>query len=130
MNKTILLASSILVGAGLLAGQASGQGTPQTIGLIKVDTMSLATGYRASKIVGSAVVNEASDTIGKIDDVIVSPDGKAPYAVLSVGGFLGMGDRLVVVPYSALKFVGGKMVLPGASKAELKELPEFKYAKS
>lgn len=130
MNKAILVASGILLSAGLLAGQASGQGTPQTIGLIKIDTQTLATGFRASKIVGSAVVNEANDTIGKVDDVIISPDGAAPFAVLSVGGFLGMGDRLIVVPYAALKFVGGRVTLPGASKAELKELPEFKYAKS
>jgi len=129
MNKAILVASGIVIGAGMLAGQASAQGAPQTIGLIKVDTLSLATGYRASKIVGAAVVNEANDTIGKVDDVIVSPDGKAPYAVLSVGGFLGMGDRLIVVPYASLKFANGRVLLPGASKAELKELPEFKYAK-
>jgi hypothetical protein len=58
----------------------------------------------------------------------VSADGKQPYAVLSVGGFLGMGTRLVVVPYDTLKFGDKKVMLPGGTKEGLKMLPEFKYA--
>ena len=48
----------------------------------------VAAGYRASKVIGSSVVNEANQTIGKIDDFLVTRDGKEPCAVLSVGGFL------------------------------------------
>ena len=88
----------------------------------------LAAGYRASKIIGSGVVNDANETIGKIDDILVSSDGKQPYAVLSIGGFLGMGSRLVVVPYDTLKFTDNKITLPGGTKEGLKMLPEFKYA--
>ena len=55
-----------------------------------------------------SVVNDADETIGKIDDLLVSPDGKQPYAVLSIGGFLGMGAHLVVVPYDTLKFAEKK----------------------
>jgi hypothetical protein len=51
-----------------------------------------------------------------------------PFAVLSVGGFLGMGTKYVVVPYSSLKVGDKKMVLHGATKESLKALPEFKYA--
>jgi PRC-barrel domain len=67
--------------------------------LAHVDVQKLSAGYRASKVIGSSVVNDANETIGKIDDLLVSPDGKQPYAVLSIGGFLGMGTHLVVVPY-------------------------------
>jgi hypothetical protein len=63
----------------------------------------LAAGYRASKVIGSSVVNDANETINKIDDLLVSSDGKQPYAVLSIGGFLGVGTDLVVVPYDTLK---------------------------
>ena len=87
----------------------------------------LAVGYRASKVIGSSVINDANEAIGKIDDLLVSRDGKQPYAVLSVGGFLGMGTRLVVVPYDTLKFADKKVVLPGGTKEGLKMLPEFKY---
>ena len=79
-------------------------------------------------MVGSSVVNEANETVGTIDDLIVTPSEKVPFAVLSVGGFLGMGTKYVVVPYSALQVRAKKMVLPGATKESLKALPEFRYA--
>ena len=58
----------------------------------------------------------------------VSLDGKEPYAVLSIGGFLGMGTHLVVVPYDTLKFAEKEVMFPGGTKEGLKMLPEFKYA--
>jgi hypothetical protein len=70
---------------------AEAQGTPQTVEFVKVDVHKLAAGYRASKVIGSSVVNGANETIGKIADLLVSPDGKQPYAVLSIGGLLGHG---------------------------------------
>ncbi|WP_454918622.1 PRC-barrel domain-containing protein [Xanthobacter sediminis] len=101
---------------------------PQTLSLAKVDPASLATGYRTSKVVGSTVLNEAKEKVGTIDDLIVTPNDKVPFAVLSVGGFLGVGNTYVVVPYSALEIREKKMILPGATKESLKSLPEFKYA--
>jgi hypothetical protein len=86
-----LLASLAIVSVALLCGHAGAQGTPQTVELVKVDVQKLSAGYRASKVIGSSVVNEANETIGKIDDLLVSRDGKQPYAVRSIGGFLGMG---------------------------------------
>jgi hypothetical protein len=117
-----------MIGVALLSGGAGAQGTPQTIDLVKVDVQKLAAGYRASKVIGSNVVNDANETIGEISDLLVSLDGKQPYAVLSIGGFLGMGTRLVVVPYDTLKFADKKVRLPGGTKEGLKTLPEFKYA--
>ena len=48
--------------------------------------------------------------------------------VLSVGGFLGIGDKLIALPYEQMRTDGKKIVLPGATKDSLKALPEFKYA--
>lgn len=104
------------------------QGTPQTVQLVKVDVVKVSTGYRASKVLGASVVNEAGETVGKIDEIIVGSDGKAPFVVLSVGGFLGVGDKLVVLPYEQMRTDGKKIMLPGATKDSLKALPEFKYA--
>ena len=104
------------------------QGAPQTVQLTKVDVVKVSTGYRASKVIGSSVVNDAGDTVGKVDEIIVGPDGKAPFVVLSVGGFLGLGDKLVALPYEQMRTDGKKIVLPGATKDSLKTLPEFKYA--
>ena len=128
MNKSLVLASAAMISIALLSGGAGAQGTPQTVELANVDVQKLSAGYRASKVIGSSVVNDANETIGTVDDLLVSRDGKQPYAVLSIGGFLGMGNRLVVVPYETLKFADKKVLLPGGTKEGLKMLPEFKYA--
>ena len=125
-SMAIILGTAVIASA--LSGPALSQGTPQTVAIMKVDPQTLATGYRTSKVVGSSVVNETNETVGTIDDLIVTPGEKVPFAVLSVGGFLGMGTKYVVVPFSSLKVADKKMVLPGATKDSLKALPEFKYA--
>ena len=129
MKKTMLLASAAIIGVMLLAAHANAQGVPQSVEITKVDVQKVAAGYRASKVVGSSVVNDANQTIGKIDDLLVTRDGKEPYAVLSVGGFLGMGTRMVVIRYDSLKFADNKIVLPGGTKDGLKMLPAFQYSK-
>jgi hypothetical protein len=128
MNKAIFVVSAAIISAFLVVGPARTQVAPQTVELAKVKVQKLAAGYRASKVIGSSVTNDADETIGKIDDLLVSSDGKDPYAVLSIGGFLCMGAHLVAVPYDSLKFVDKKFVLPGGTKEGLKLLPEFKYA--
>ena len=128
MYKAMNLAAAALVGGVIMSGSALAQGAPQTVELTTVDVHTLAAGYRASKVIGSNVNNDAQETIGTIEDVLVSSDGKQPYAVLSIGGFLGMGSHLVIVPYQELKFADKNVTLPGGTKEGLKMLPEFKYA--
>jgi hypothetical protein len=120
------IAGAAIIALGLSA-HALAQGVPQTVSLMKVDPQSVATGYRSSKIVGATVVNENNETVGTIDDLIVTSSEKVPYAVLSVGGFLGMGTKYVVLPFGSLQMKDKQIVLPGASKDALKALPEFKY---
>lgn len=128
MTRLITLFAGAAVLAVGLSGPVFSQGAPQTLSLMKVDPQSLATGYRTSKVVGSTVVNEDNKTVGTIDDLIVTPGEKVPFAVLSVGGFLGMGTKYVVVPYSSLEVSNKRMMLRGATKESLKGLPEFKYS--
>jgi sporulation protein YlmC with PRC-barrel domain len=128
MNKTMTFVSAALAGIVLLSGAARAQGTSQTVDIAKIDVQQLSAGYRASKVIGSSVLNDAGETIGKIDDLLISPDGKTPFTVLSIGGFLGMDSHYVVVPYDSLKLVDNKVVLPGGTKDMLRMLPEFKYA--
>ena len=128
MKKTITVVSAALASMVLLSGPAGAQGATQTVEVAKVDVQKLSAGYRASKVIGSSVLNDANEAIGKIDALLVSTDGKAPYAVLSIGGFLGMDSHLIVVPYDSLNLTDNKIVLPGGTKDSLKMLPEFKYA--
>jgi PRC-barrel domain len=129
MRKTIItVISAALTSVVLLSSPAGAQGATQTVEVAKVDVQKLSAGYRASKVIGSSVLNDANEAIGKIDDLLVSTDGKAPYAVLSIGGFLGMDTHLIVIPYDSLNLLDNKIVLPGGKKDTLKMLPEFKYA--
>jgi hypothetical protein len=124
----MLVAAAAMIGAGIFAAGAHAQGVPQAVEIVKVDVTKVSAGYRASKVVGSVVLNDANETIGKIDDLLVTRDGKEPYAVLSIGGFLGMGTHMVVVRYDSLKFTDNKIVLPGGSKDGLRMLPAFVYS--
>jgi sporulation protein YlmC with PRC-barrel domain len=98
--------------------------------LVAVDVRPLAEAYRASRMIGTVVLNDKNEKIGTVDDLIVSPNDRVLFAVLSVGGFLGINRRLVAVPYSELKVddEGHKIILPGASKDVLSNLPAFHYA--
>jgi hypothetical protein len=128
MNKTMMFVSAMM-GVAVLSSPAGAQGVPQSVEIVKVDVQKVAAGYRASKIIGNSVLNDAHETIGKIDDLLVTRDGKEPYVVLSIGGFLGMGTHMVVVRYDGLKFDDNKIVLPGGTKDGLKMLPAFEYSK-
>ncbi len=87
------------------------------------------TGYRASKLLGSEIYNHQGEKIGKIDDFIVGSDEKVSVAVVAVGGFLGMGARMVAVSAELFESnAQGQVVLPGATRDKLKALPAFQYA--
>ena len=120
-----------LIGSVLALALATGPALPQLgVQLIKVDLSVVAKGYRMSKLIGSSVINDKNEKIGAVDDVIADKDKKQlSFAVLQVGGFLGLGGRLVAVPYDSLVIDDKerKVTLPGATKDELKKLSEFNY---
>jgi sporulation protein YlmC with PRC-barrel domain len=60
--------------------------------------------WRASKLVGVNVYNDANEKIGDINDVILDKSGKVENVVLGVGGFLGMGEHYVAIAYDKLKW--------------------------
>ena len=126
-HSTSFLAAAAMIAISM-SGPAFSQGALQTVALTKVDPATMATGYRTSKVVGATVVNEANETVGTIDDLIITPNERVPFAVLSVGGFLGMGTKFVVVPFSSLEVKDKQMLLRGATKESLQMLPEFKYS--
>jgi hypothetical protein len=127
-RKFLSIATSAALIVGLAAPTFAADLTPQTIH--RVDVTTLADGYRSSKLIGAGVTNDQQETIGKIDDLLVGRGDKVLYAVISVGGFLGVGSKLVAVPYDSLSIGKSSLVLPGGTKEQLKALPEFKYASS
>jgi sporulation protein YlmC with PRC-barrel domain len=87
----------------------------------------IAPGARASRLVRADVFNEAGERVGRIDDLIVAPDGTVTVAVVDVGGFVGVGARRVAIPVQQFAQIAPRVVLPGASRQSLAQMPEFKY---
>jgi sporulation protein YlmC with PRC-barrel domain len=61
--------------------------------------------WRASKLVGLNVYNEKNESLGDINDLLTDSQGKITQVVLGVGGFLGVGERYVAVPFEKMKWV-------------------------
>lgn len=99
------------------------------LGVTIAEAALIATGWRGSKLLGAEVRNDKDEKIGKLDDVIVTANGQLSIATIEVGGFLGIGAHLVAIPVRQLRLstTAPKVVLPGATQAALKALPEFKY---
>jgi hypothetical protein len=66
MKRRMLLASAATMGMVFLAAPANAQGVQQTVPIAKVDVQTVAAGYRASKVIGSSVLNEAGETIARL----------------------------------------------------------------
>lgn len=86
----------------------------------------------AHSLIGLNITNPNRDTIGEIEDLLISSDGKFSGYIVSVGGFLGMGQRYVVVAPSALQVNYSEndkkwSAVMEATKDNLKAAPEFKY---
>lgn len=82
-----------------------------------------------NSIMGKSVQNEAGDKIGDISDVVLATDGQVAYFIVGAGGFLGMGEHNVAIPYDKIKQNGDKLVLPGYTKDQLKALPKVDVKK-
>jgi len=79
------------------------QGSPPTV-TKKELKKELAFCQRASEVIGSKVENAKGEKLGKVEELVIEPaTGSIDYAVISFGGFLGMGDKYFAVPFSLLK---------------------------
>ena len=105
-------------------------GTPTDPNLA-VATVKLQDGIRLSKLIGSAVYNDQNEKIGTIDDLFMKDGNRVFMAIVSVGGFLGIGDKLVAIPYDQLRVNmtnnETKIALPGITKDSLNAMPTFTY---
>jgi len=133
MNRIGELAVSLATAGALLAGigLAAAQGASQTVVITRIDPAGLVQAHRATKVIGASVVNEQNEKVGSVDDLLIQTDGnnRVVFAVISVGGFLGVGGKNIAVPYSNLGAQDEThMVLRGATKEQIQALPEFKYA--
>jgi sporulation protein YlmC with PRC-barrel domain len=130
VTLALLLPIPFAVGSAIAESPPAPIAGKATLGMTVAEAELIASGWRASKLIHSEVRNDKGEKIGRIDDIIVAPDGTLSMAVLDVGGFLGLGGHRVAIPVHELVFSqnAAKILLPGGSKDALKALPEFNYA--
>ncbi len=78
-------------------------------------------------VIGTKVVNAQNEDLGKIEELVLEAgSGRVAYAVLSFGGFLGMGDKDFLIPWKSLRFdVANNRVILNLDKERLKNAPGF-----
>jgi sporulation protein YlmC with PRC-barrel domain len=89
---------------------------------------------RASKLIGTKVVNAANETVGDVNEIVLTKDGKVAAVVLGVGGFLGMGEREVAVNFDSVRMNRDKnnntVLTVNATKESLKDAPAWRWDES
>ncbi|CAH2787504.1 MAG: hypothetical protein CBARDCOR_4248 [uncultured Caballeronia sp.] len=124
--KTKLIAALAQVALPSQAQVASSQ----PLGISVHESTAILGGWSIKKpILNKPVVNENSARVGVIHGIIVAPDKSVSFAITAANQFAGVSRHDVAIPIEQLDIVGGKIVLPGATKDAIKALPEFEYAK-
>lgn len=128
MRIIVLVAFMSLMVAAVAADSSAQTAGSSLVSVSVTEMREVLTGWSAKKqILGQDVYNDAGDKIGEVNDLIVTPKRSLSYAIVGVGGFLGIGEHNVAVPVSKFKQKMGKITLPGATKDALKAAPKFEY---
>lgn len=92
-----------------------------TVGLTVEELGMVVNGWSLKKdVLGKAVFNDNNENIGTIEDLLVSRGQAISYAIIGVGGFLGLGQHDVAIPVHQLRLNNAQISLPGATAASLK----------
>jgi sporulation protein YlmC with PRC-barrel domain len=94
-----------------------------------LDDTALARSARASKLIGSRLyANDA--VVGAIEDILIDREHSAvTAAIISVGGFLGVGEKRIAIPINQINLAGEARFTINMSKEELSNAPAFDFAK-
>jgi sporulation protein YlmC with PRC-barrel domain len=134
LRMTVLAAAWLLPVAGVvLLLPAAAQVTvsaPPAGGAVEVPgalTKLQPTQFRASKLIGSAVYGAAGGSVGDVADLIVDRDGRVSAVVISVGGFLGIGNKLIAIPIDAVKFGENDRLTVNLTRNQIAQAPGYSY---
>jgi sporulation protein YlmC with PRC-barrel domain len=124
--------AALALGAALATGgPASAQvaGGTTTVDTHTSETTQVALGWSVKKtLLGKTIYNAAGRPVGKVQDLIISPDKNVSYVIVGAGGFIGIGRHDVAIPVNQIQSLSGRLVMPGATPAMVKAMPEFDYA--
>src|SRR5215510_4805983 len=100
------------------------------LGVTVIELNDVIKGWSARRqILGQHVYNDKNEKIGQVEDIIITPERSASYAIVSTGGFLGIGSHDVAIPAAQFKLSNDRLVLAGATKEKLRAMPPFEYAR-
>lgn len=85
-------------------------------------------GWSVKDRLGKAVYNETDQKVGNIEDIVMADSGAPAYFIVGAGGFLGMGEHKVAIPYDRITGTT-KLMLQGYTKDQLKALPPVEIDK-
>jgi sporulation protein YlmC with PRC-barrel domain len=135
MNKKTLIASfaamAIATSAYAQNNQPVAENTPAVTATGSMDYIAQQKNgeWLTSRLIGTVVENSAGENLGDINDVIVSENGEVVGAVIGVGGFLGMGEKNVAVPYgkisTTVKGDNQTIVVLNVTREELQAAPDY-----
>jgi len=129
--SSVALATLTVVGALCSAGPATAQvaGGTTTVEASITESTKLAMGWSVKKtLMGKTIYNDAGVKVGKVEDLIISPDKNVSYVIVGAGGFVGIGRHDVAIPVTQIQDKAGKLVMAGATADMIKGMPEFTYA--
>jgi sporulation protein YlmC with PRC-barrel domain len=129
--KTSLVTSLVMAAALASIGTTHAQVAGSTlVGITVTESSQVARGWSVKRsILGKNVYNDVGDKVGKIEDIIITPERNVSYLIVGAGGFIGIGRHDVAIPASQAKELSGRIVIAGATKDVVKAMPEFEYAK-
>lgn len=138
MKRTFAAASALAIGlaaSGYAMAQETGQTAPSAPSGMTTPMRAAAAGkgIPANKLIGADVTNMANERVGSVDELLLDKSGQVQGLVVSVGGFLGMGDRKVVLAWNDMTISqnGNQVVaVATATKDQLKALPEYQPPKA
>ena len=111
-----------LIGSALLASVAFAQNPTATTDRASTppaaaSDSSFQGDWRASKVVGVSVYNDNNESLGSINYLLMDNSGNIKAVVIGVGGFLGVGEHLVAIPFDKIKFVNEPVAYTGVAGA-------------
>ena len=136
-KRIFYMGSVALIAAGLTACEAtdrtlgtnlSGTADTRAVPAGTVTTTQIPSDFRTMRVdqlVGKSVYNGAGERVGEIDEIVVNRNNRATAAVVGVGGFLGVGEKKVVVPFDSMRMQGDRIVVANLTKEGVNSMQSY-----
>jgi PRC-barrel domain len=110
--------------------RAQTAGETTKLGVTVVELNDIINGWSVKRqLLGQDVYNDKDEKIGRIEDTIIGRNRSSSYGIVSTGGFLGIGSHDVAIPAGQFQMRNDRILLPAATKEQIRAMPPFEYAR-